>query len=320
MRKYLGALVLCFGLAAGAIAQTAWPERPVKLVIGSSPGGSNDFVGRTLGDLLARVLGQPVVIDNRPGAGARIGTDVAVKAPPDGYTLTVGSPGPIAVNPVLDPKWATAHTLVPVVKVSTSPLVIAVSPQLGVKSVRELIDYAKKNPGKLNFAHPGQGTPPHLAGILFNQLTGTNLVAVPFRSGGEAVTSVIAGDTQVIFATPPSVLPFFKSGRMIGLATTTTDRFSLTPDLSGMKEAGLPAYKMDFWYGLFAPQGTPPEIVKKLFDATTTVLQKPEYKAALATGGMEASSSASSAEFVAFLREEVRFWEKLAKASGAKVE
>ncbi len=307
--------------APKALAQSAWPERPIRLVVGSTPGGAADFVSRALGDGLARVLGQPVIIDNKPGAASSLGVDLVVKAPPDGYTITVASSAAISVNPALAPHlWGATHNLVAVAKVAGSPLVITVSPKIGVKSVRELIDHAKNNPGKTNFAHAGAGTIPHLGGVLFNQLAGTDVVSIPFKGGGPAVQSVIAGDTQVTFATPPSVLPLIKSGRLVALAVTTPERFSLTPDLPSMKEAGLPNYKLDFWYGLFAPAGTPPEALKKLLDATHAVLQKPEFKAALATGGMEAAQPAARADFATFVIEENKFWAKLAKDSGAKWE
>jgi tripartite-type tricarboxylate transporter receptor subunit TctC len=316
------AVVLALALAGSAGAQTsAWPERPVKLVVGFTPGGAADYVGRAVGDALARVLGQPVVIDNKPGAGSSLAAGFVANAPADGYTLLIASPSAISVNPALDPKHAAAaQSLLPVAKLTASPLVVAANPQLGVKSIPELVAYAKKNPGKVNFAHAGMGSAPHLGGVLFNQLAGTDLVPIPFKGGAPSVQSVIAGDTQVTFATPPSVLPQIKGGRLVGLGVTTTERFALIPELPGMKEAGLPAYKIDFWYGFFVPGGTPPEIVKKLFDATQLALQRPEVKAALAREGTDVSPSASPADFAAFIKEENRFWAKLAKDSGAKAE
>lgn len=307
--------------AAGAAAQTSWPEKPIKLVVGFTPGGAADYVGRTVGDALSRVLGQPIVIDNKPGAGSSIAADFVSKAPPDGYTLLIASPSSISVNPALDPKWGgSIASLTPVTKVTASPLVIAANPATGIKTVPELIDWAKKNPGKMNFAHAGMGSAPHLGGVLFNQLAGTQMTAIPFKGGAPSVQSVIAGDTQVTFATPPSVLPHIKSGRLVGLAVSSPERSPLVPDLPGMKEAGLPQYKMDFWYGFFVPAGTSPEIVKKLYDATMQAMQRPEVKAALAREGTDVSVSSSPSDFAGFLREENRFWAKLAKDSGAKAE
>jgi tripartite-type tricarboxylate transporter receptor subunit TctC len=321
-RTLAAGLALAIALGGSAVAQTTnWPERPIKLVVGFTPGGAADYVGRSVGDALGRALGQPIVIDNKPGAGSSLAADFVSKAPPDGYTVLIASPSAIAVNPSIDPKRAPAvQSLVPVTKLTASPLVVAANPQLGVKSVAELIEYAKKNPGKVNFAHAGMGSAPHLGGVLFNQLAGTDLVPIPFKGGAPSVQSVIAGDTQVTFATPPSVLPQIKGGRLVGLGVTTTERFPLVPDLPGMREAGLPAYKIDFWYGFFVPAGTPPEIVKKLFDATQAALQQPQVKAALAREGTDVSASASPADFAAFIKEENRFWARLAKDSGAKAD
>jgi tripartite-type tricarboxylate transporter receptor subunit TctC len=320
IRTSVAGVALAMALCGSALAQ-AWPDRPVKLVVGFTPGGAADYVGRSVGDALGRALGQPIIIDNKPGAGSSLAADFVSKAAPDGYTILIASPSAISVNPAIDPKRAPAvNSLVPVAKLTASPLVVAANPQLGVKNIPELIDYARKNPGKVNFAHAGMGSAPHLGGVLFNQLAGTDLVGIPFKGGAPSVQSVIAGDTQVTFATPPSVLPQIKGGRLVGLGVTTADRFPLVPDLPGMKEAGLPAYKMDFWYGFFVPAGTPPEIVKKLFDATNVALQRPEVKAALAREGTDVSASASPAEFAAFVKDENRFWAKLAKDSGAKAE
>ena len=320
LRTAAAGFALAIAFCGPAAAQT-WPDRPIKLVVGFTPGGAADYVGRSVGDALGRALGQPVVIDNKPGAGSSLAAEFVAKAPADGYTILIASPSAISVNPALDPKRAPAvQSLVPVAKLTASPLVVAANPQLGIKSIGELIEHARKNPGKLNFAHAGMGSAPHLGGVLFNQLAGTEIVPIPFKGGAPSVQSVIAGDTQVTFATPPSVLPQIKGGRLLGLGVTTTERFPLMPELPGMKEAGLPAYRMDFWYGFFVPQGTPPEIVKKLFDATTTALQKPEVKAALAREGTDVSASASPAEFAEFIQAENRFWAKLAKDSGAKAD
>lgn len=320
IRTLAAGCALALGLCAGASAQT-WPDHPVKLVVGFTPGGAADYVARSVGDALGRVLGQPIVIDNKPGAGSSLAADFVSKAPPDGYTIFIASPSAISVNPAIDPKKAPAvQNLVPVAKLTASPLVIAANPKLGVKSIPELIDLAKKSPGKINFAHAGMGSAPHLGGVLFNQLAGTSMTGIPFKGGAPSVQSVIAGDTHVTFATPPSVLPHIKSGRLVGLGVTTTDRFPLVADLPAMKEAGLPAYKMDFWYGFFVPAGTSPEIIRKLHEATKVALQQPEVKAALAREGTDVSASASPAEFSSFIQEENKFWAKLVKESGAKAE
>ncbi len=191
------------------------------------------------------------------------------------------------------------------------------NPATGITSVKELIAAAKKAPGTLNYATSGVGSAPHFGAALFSQITGVKMVHVPYKGGSPAVVSVVAGDTQVTFATPPSVLPMVKAGRLRALAVTNRERSPLMPDIPGMAEAGVPDYAIAFWYGLFVPVGTPPDIVKKLFDATIAAAQRPEFKAALAREGTEVSISRSPEDFAAFLAEDAKFWVKLAKESGA---
>jgi tripartite-type tricarboxylate transporter receptor subunit TctC len=298
-----------------------FPDRPIRLIVGFTPGGAADYVGRNFAIGMERALHQTVIVENKPGAGSSIAAEFVAHAAPDGYTILIASPSSIAVNPAINPKQSpTVPTLVPISKVSNSPLVIATNPSTGINSIAELIAIAKKDPGKLNFASAGNGSAPHLGGVLFNQVAGVNLVNVPFKGGAPAMQSVIAGDTQVTFATPPSVLPFIKSGRLRGLAVTTTERTSLVPDLPGMKEAGLPGYKLEFWYGIFAPAGTPPDVVKKLYDATIVAMQRPEMKIALAREGTDVSVSSSPADFAAFVKEDSKFWGKLAKDAAVKID
>jgi tripartite-type tricarboxylate transporter receptor subunit TctC len=186
--------------------------------------------------------------------------------------------------------------------------------------VSDLIARAKKAPGTLNYATSGNGSAPHLGAALFSQIAGVEMVHIPFRGGGPAIQSVIAGDTQLTFGTPPSVLPMVTAGRLRGLAVSTRERTSLVPDLPGMKEAGLPDYAIEFWYGFFVPAGTPAPIIKKLFDATQQALQQPSVKAALAREGTEVSLSSSPENFTAFLAEDAKFWGKLVKDAGVKID
>ena len=235
--------------------------------------------------------------------------------------MLIASPSSISVNPALNPKIGySLRDLTPITKVSTSPLLVAVNPGIGVGSIRDLIAAAKKAPGQLNYASSGNGAAPHLAGVLFTRLAGIDMVHIPFKGGGPAVQSVLAGDTQVTFATPPSVLPLVQAGRLRALAVTSRARSPLVPDLPGMEEAGLPEYEMSFWYGFFVPAATRPEIVKKLFDATQSALQQPEVKQAFAREGTETATSRSSEEFAAFLAEDAKFWVRLVKESGAKLD
>jgi tripartite-type tricarboxylate transporter receptor subunit TctC len=313
--------IVLFCFAAQAWAQ-AYPSKPVRLVVGFAPGGAADFVARAFQDPLGRALGQPVVVENRPGAGSSIAAEHVAKAAPDGYTLLIASPSSILVNPVISPKagFQPLKDLAPIGKVSSSPLILAVNPGTGIGSVKELIEHAKKNPGKLNYATSGNGSAPHMAAVLFLRLAQVDMVHVPFKGGAPAVQSVLAGDTQLAFATPPSVLPLVQANRLRGLAITSKSATPLIPGVPGMAEAGLPDYEIGFWYGFFVPAGTPAEVVKKLFDATSQVLKNPQTATILAREGTETASSASPEDFGRFLVEDAKLWARLVKESGAKAE
>ncbi|MGE5639704.1 MAG: Bug family tripartite tricarboxylate transporter substrate binding protein [Clostridia bacterium] len=316
MRAILTLLLLC---AVPALAQP-YPSRPIKLVVGFAPGGAADFVSRALQDPLSRSLGQPVVVENRPGAGSSIAAELVAKSPADGYTILIASPSSILVNPIISPKegFEPRRDLAPISQVSASPLVLAVNPGVGINSVRELIDYAKKNPGKLNYATSGNGSAPHLAAVLFTTLAQVQMTHVPYKGGGPAVQSVLAGDTQVSFATPPSVLPLLQAGRLKALAVTSAKPTPLVPGVPGMADAGLPGYEISFWYGFFAPAGTPAEAMKKLFAATKEALRAPGVDKTLAREGTETAGSKTPEDFARFIDGEAGLWARLVKESGAK--
>ena len=315
------ALAALLAVAAADAGAQAWPAKPIRLVVGFAPGGAADTVARALGEPLGRALGQPIVIENRAGAGSSIAAENVAKSPPDGYSLLIASPASISVNPALNASLGYKPAdLLPITKVSSSPLVIVVNPATGIGSVRELIASAKKEPGKLNYATSGVGSAPHFGAASFSQVAGIEMVHVPFKGGSPAVVSVVAGDTQLSFATPPSVLPMVKAGRLRALAVTNRERSPLMPEIPGMAEAGLPDFSIAFWYGIFVPAGTPPDIVKKLYDAITTAAQRPEVKATLAREGTEVALSKSPEEFAAFLVEDAKFWVKLARDSGARAD
>jgi len=307
--------------ASHAMAQP-YPSKPIRLVVGFAPGGAADFVARALQDPLGKALGQPIVVDNRPGAGSSIAAEHAAKSAPDGYTVLIASPSSILVNPLISPKagFQPLKDLVPVSKVSSSPLILAVNPGVGVGTVQELIAHAKKNPGKLNYATSGNGSAPHMAAVLFLRLAQVDMVHVPYKGGAPAVQSVLAGDTQLAFATPPSVLPLVQAGRLRAIATTSRKATPLIPGVPGMGEAGLPDYEIGFWYGFFVPAGTPAEVVRKLYDATSQVLQIPEVAKTLAREGTETAGSRSPEDFSAFIAEDAKLWARLVKESGAKAE
>ncbi|HEX5768480.1 MAG TPA: tripartite tricarboxylate transporter substrate binding protein, partial [Burkholderiales bacterium] len=313
-------LLLVFLFFAGQALAQPYPSKPIRLVVGFPPGGAADFVSRAFQEPLGRALGQPIVVENRPGAGSSIAAEHVAKSAPDGYTVLIASPSSILVNPIITPKagFQPLKDLIAVSKVSSSPLILAVNPALPAASVRELIAHAKQNPGKLNFATSGNGSAPHLAAVLFVRLAGVDMVHVPYKGGAPAVQSVLAGDTQLSFATPPSVLPLVQAGRLRALATTSRNATPLIPGVPGMGEAGLPDYEIGFWYGFFVPAGTPQDIVRRLFEATSQVLKAPETGIMLAREGTETAGSASPEEFADFLTEDAKLWARLVKESGAK--
>ena len=318
MRTIFAVLLLC---ATQALAQ-GYPSKPIRLVVGFAPGGAADTVARAFQEPLTRALGQSIVIDNRPGAGSSIAAEHVAKSAPDGYTVLIASPSSILVNPVMSPKagFQPLKDLVPISKVSSSPLILAVNPSVGVSSVKELIAHAQKNPGKLNFASSGNGSAPHLAAVLFQRLAKVDMVHVPYKGGAPAVQSVLAGDTQVSFATPPSVLPLVQAGRLRALAVTSRAATPLVPGVPGMSEAGLPDYEISFWYGFFVPAGTPREVVRKLFDATSQALKLPEIERMLARDGTEVSGSSSPEDYAAFLATDAKLWERIVKEGNIKAD
>ena len=280
--KHIGLLILsvaAFASGGEALAQQTYPARPVRLVVGFAPGGAADTVARALSGGLSRALGQPIVIENRAGAGSSIAAENVAKSAPDGYSILIASPSSISVNPVLNPRLGyKPGDLAPVIKVSASPLVLVVNPGVGINSVGELVALAKGKPDFLNYATSGVGSAPHFGAAHFSQIAGVKMVHVPFKGGAPAITSVVAGDTQLSFATPPSVMPMVKAGRLRALAVTSPERSALMPEIPGMREAGVPGMALSFWYGLFVPAGTPPDIVKKIHDAAHAAANRPEYK------------------------------------------
>ena len=315
-----GALALGIVGAGRAHAQ-AWPAaRPIRLVIGFAPGGAADYVARTLSEPLARALGQAVVVENRAGAGSSLAADFVAKSPADGYTLLIASPSSISVNPSLNPRLTYPKDLLPVSRLTSSPLVIAVHPELPVRSLQDLIALAKKKPGSLNYTSSGNGSAPHLGAAHFSAVTGVEMVHIPYKGGAPAIAAVVAGDAQLTFGTPPSVLPMVQAGRLRAIAVTSPNRTPLVPNVPGTAESGLPSYSLSFWYGLFIPVGTPPEIVGKLFDAAQDALQRTDVKTVLAREGAEIAPSRSPEEFAAFLEGDNRFWAKLVKDAGVKPE
>ena len=320
MRTVFALIFFLAGLGT-ASAQT-YPTKPIRLVVGFAPGGAADIIARVMSDPLTRSLGQSVIVDNRPGAGSSLAAEYVAKAAPDGYTIMIASQSGMIINPIINKNvsYETERDFVAITQVTSSPLVVAVNPSLPVKSIRELIAEAKKNPGKLNYATSGNGSLPHLGTALFNALAGLEMVHIPYKSGGLSVQSVLAGDTQVTFATAPSVMPHVQTGKLRGLAVTTRARSPLVESLPGMEEAGLANYDVSIWYGFFAPKATPRAIVARLFEGTTQALQDPKLKAVLAPSGTEAVASKSSEDFGAFLRRDAEAIARVIRETGVKFE
>src|SRR5882672_2193072 len=245
----VAALLALAGGCASALAQ-GYPNKPIRLVVGFAPGGAADIISRAMSDPLTRALGQGIIVDNKPGAGSSLAAEFVARAAPDGYTIMIASQSGMIVNPLINKSVAynTQRDFAAITQVTSSPLVVAVNPALPVKSIRELIAEAKKAPGKLNFATSGNGSLPHLATALFHALAGIDMVHIPYKSGGLSVQSVLAGDTQVTFATAPSVMPLGLAGRLRGLAITTRARSALIAGLPGMEEAGVANYNVSIWY------------------------------------------------------------------------
>ena len=310
-------------LAAGARAQPAWPgARPIRLVIGFPPGGSADFLARTLADPLGREFGQTILIDNRPGAGSNIATETVARSEPDGYTLLLGGNFSHCVNPAMFRRvsFDPIADFTPITQVSDIPTIIAVNPASGIRTLAELIERIRATPGRWNYGTPGIGTPSHLAGAMFTKVTGLELTHVAFRGGAPSLTAVLAGDIEIIIGTPPVVLPHSRAGRLTALAMTTAAPSPVIPDVPGAAAAGLPALDIAGWYGLFAPAKLPPAIRDRVFAATAAALATPLVRDRFAQEGLQAIASPDPDHYAAFVASEIPFWAKVVRDAGATAE
>ena len=315
----LCALALTAG-AAGAVAQ-GYPNKPVRLVVPFPPGGPLDSVGRQIAQKLTEAWGQPVVVDNRPGAGGNIGADLVAKSAPDGYTVVMGALSTHAVNPSLYPSmpYDAVRDFAPITLVAVTPNVLVVNPSLPVNSVQELVAYARARPGKLSFGSGSNGSAGHLAGELFKVDAGVEMVHIPFKGGAPATQALLAGDTQLMFDNLANAMPQVKAGKLRALAVTTAQRSKLAPELPTMAEAGLPGFDISTWFGLLAPAGTPPGVVARWNADVTRILDAPEMRERLAAQGAEAAPTTPAA-FAQFIAAELAKYARIVKASGAKVD
>ena len=305
-------------LSVPAAAQD-YPTKPIRLIIPFPPGGSNDVVGRMIALQLGDRLGRQVIVDNRGGAGGIIGTEAASKAAPDGYTLLIISIAH-AVSPWLYKlQYDPIKSFVPVSILASGPNVLVVHPSLGVHSVTELIALAKEKPGQLNYASAGIGSFQHLGGELFKLTAGIDMVHVPYKGGGPAMTDVLGGYTKIMFSSMVQTTPFVLNGQLRALGTSGARRNPALPDVPTIAEAGLPGYEATNWWGIVAPAGTPPEIVEKLHTEIAAVQESPKTKEQFAAQGADIVQM-TSAEFGTFIEKEINKWERVVKEAGIKAE
>jgi len=306
--------------ATASAADTAYPERPVRVIVTFPAGGGTDIVARMVFQKVAERTGATFVIDNRGGAGGTIGTELAAKSPADGYTLVVVS-GSHTINPSLYKKlpYDTVRDFAPVTLLVTGPGLLVVHPSLPARTVRQLIALAKERPGQMLYASAGNGTPPHLAAELFKHMTGTNIVHIPYKGNAQAMTDLIAGQVSLSFPTIPSALPHVQAGKLRALGVTSARRSSALPEVPAIAEAGVPGYEGSAWYGVLAPAGTPQGIIGRLQNELHNTLRLPELRDKLIAQGLEPVAN-TSAEFAAIIALEITKWSKVVAASGAKVE
>jgi tripartite-type tricarboxylate transporter receptor subunit TctC len=301
---------------ADVLAQQPYPARPIRLIVPSSPGGGTDITARIMMPTLSEVLGQQVIVENKPGAGTMMGTEAAARATPDGYTLLMGI-STLAINPAMYKKvtYDAIKDFAPISLVVKCPNVLTVNPSLPVKSVKDLIAYSKARPGKMNFASAGVGTSPHLSMELFLSMTGLKMVHVPYKGSGQAVIDVLSGYVSVSALSIPTVVSYIKSGRLRALGVTSDKRTVGEPDIPTIDEAGVPGYEALQWYGLLAPAGTPREIVNKLHGAVVQVLKDPGVRKLLINDGSEPIGTTPE-EFSAFIKSETDKWAKVVREAG----
>lgn len=316
-RNLLTRLLALLLAASGAALAQSFPDHPVRIIVGYPPGGGTDLVARLIQQPLATRWGQPVVIDNRPGANAIIAAEAVAKAKADGYTLLMAYATEVALNPVTERKlpYDPARDFAPILQLASAPLVLAVNPQLPAKDVKELIALARAKPGTLSYSSSGSGSVHHFAGELFKLQTGADVLHIPYKGSGPATADAVSGQVQVTYASVASVLRFVQAGRLRALAVTSKKRSPQMPEVPSMTEAGLADFELTSWYGLLAPAGTPPEIVRKVNADVAKVLARPDVRERLINGG-QVPGGGSSEQFTKFLRDEIAKYAKVIKAAG----
>lgn len=319
MHKKLILLIILFSSAT--VSAQSFPTRPVRMLIPFTAGSAADIIARAMEPALRERLGQPLVIDNRGGAGGNIAAELAAKSPPDGYTLLMGTIGTQAINYSLYSKlgYHPLNSFTPVARVGDSPNILVVNPSVPAKTVKELIALARARPGVLNYSTSGAGTSVHLSAELFNSMAGVKTVHVPYKGASEALTALISGQTDLQFASASSAIPMIKANRLRALGVTAPKRIASFPDLPTIAESGLPGFDAVAWFGIVGPAGLPAPVVTTLSRAALDALAQPDVKNRLAASGVEANPGTPE-EFRKLIEAEIPKWAKVVKASGAKVD
>jgi tripartite-type tricarboxylate transporter receptor subunit TctC len=312
--------VVVFGLSTSAFAQT-WPAKPIKWIVPFAPGGTTDILARTIGEKLTVALGQPVIIENKPGAGGGVGADFTAKAPPDGYTIMGGTISTHAINASLYKSlpYDPVKDFVPITLIARVPNMLVINPDIPAKNVAELITLLKANPGKYSFASSGNGTSQHLSGELFKSIAGVDMQHIPYKGSPPALQDVVGGQVAMTFDNITTAWPLAKGGKLRALAVTTAKRSAVAPDVPTLSESGLAGYEVGSWQGVFAPAGTPPAVVKRLNAEIVKIINMPDVKEKLIGLGAEPVGNTSE-EFAALVQTEVAKWAEVVKQSGAKVD
>lgn len=316
----LGTVLLCAAAISTAQSQQAYPTRPIRLVVPSSPGGGTDITARIIAPKLGEYLGQQVAVENRSGAGTMIGGEIVARSTPDGYTLLMGI-STLAINPAMYKKvlYDALKDFAPISQVVSVPNVLVAHPSLPAKTVKELIAFARTRPGQINFASAGVGTNPHLSMELFLSMTGLRMVHVPYKGSGQGVIDLVAGHVSLMMPSSLTGLPYVKDGRLRGFGVTSARRAARAPEVPTIAEAGVPGYEAVQWFGVLAPAGTPREIISRVHGEIVRLLQVADVKERLLSDGAETVGSSPEA-FAAFIRAETMKWAKVVKDAGIKPE
>jgi len=316
-RVFVSALL---ALAAFGASAQGWPSRPVHVVVPYPAGGPNDIIVRMVGKRLGETLGEPIVVENRPGAGGNIGTYSVAKSAPDGYTLVSVGPGALIINPLLGKvPYDTMRDFAPVTIMAVAPNALVAHPSFPAKSVKDLIALAKRKPGAINYASGGTGSTPHLAAALFAVMAGVQLTHVPYKGTGPATADLVGGQVQIAFLGIPTVLPHIRSGKLRALAVTGARRSPELPDVPTVAEAGVPGYELSPWYGLLAPAGTPSAVVARLAAEATKIVREPAMREQLVAQGAEPAGGTPE-EFARTLRSDAALWKKVVKDAGIRAD